>query len=183
MAKKPPPLIDDQDAKLLEKVFSDVEPLPGRKIGKGAKKPRSLLKRNEKPPAPRHGNSNPVPNSDHLPEHEHGAAPGLDKRTAQRMRRGRMRIEARLDLHGMTQDAAHGALGRFLADAQAAGKRGIIVITGKGSRAEGPTGVLQGAVPRWLNEPGMRGRILSFSHAQPKDGGTGALYVMLRRLK
>ncbi len=94
-----------------------------------------------------------------------------------------MPIDGRLDLHGMTQDAAHRALVSFLGEAQGAAKRCVIVITGKGLGADGSVGVLREAVPRWLNEPELRGRILTFSHAQPKDGGTGALYVLLRRLK
>ncbi len=93
-----------------------------------------------------------------------------------------MAIEARLDLHGMTQAEAHGRLVAFVEGHQAAGRRCVLVVTGKGTwREEG--GVLRDAVPRWLNEPGLRPRILSFSHAQPKDGGEGALYILLKRLR
>ena len=104
---------------------------------------------------------------------------GLDRRSAQRLRRGRMRIEARLDLHGMTQDEAHGALLRFIAQASVDGLRAVLVITGKGSRdAEG---VLRRAAPRWLAEPACRALVLALEEAQPKHGGGGALYVLLRR--
>lgn len=102
------------------------------------------------------------------------AAPGLDRRSAERLRRGRRAVEARLDLHGMTQDQAHRALDAFVARAQEGGKRCLLVITGK-------SGVLHGAVPRWLNEAPNRGRLLAFSPAQPRDGGAGALYLLLRR--
>ncbi len=180
---KKPPLIDARDAALLEQVFSDVRPLPGRKVtAAGTQSDPSPKRADQKPPG-RPPSPRPAPGAKHLPILEHGTAPGLDKRTAQRLRRGRLRVEARLDLHGMTQMAAHRALDRFLGEAQAADKRSVIVITGKGPRTDSSLGVLQGAVPRWLNEPGLRGRILSFSHAQPKDGGTGALYILLRRLK
>src|ERR1700691_773524 len=73
---------------------------------------------------------------------------GLDRRSAQRPQRGQAPIEARLDLHGMTQDEAHRALNRFIARAHDDGRRAVLVITGKGAR-EGE-GVLRRAVPRWL---------------------------------
>jgi len=113
---------------------------------------------------------------------------GLDKRTAERLRRGQLAIEARLDLHGMTQDEAHGALFSFLARSEAQGLRCLLVITGKGvRRSDGhdfrgeAIGVLKHAVPRWLGEAGQRRRILALAPAQPKHGGSGALYVLLRR--
>lgn len=113
----------------------------------------------------------------------------LDKRNAQRLKRGRLPIEARLDLHGKTQVAAHRALDRFVAGAQAAGQRCVLVITGKGVidkesqgfRLDGQQGVLREMVPRWLAEPAMRPRVVAWHPAQPKDGGSGALYVLLRR--
>jgi DNA-nicking Smr family endonuclease len=114
------------------------------------------------------------------PDLRHGEAPGLDRRTQTRMRRGQIDIEARIDLHGMTQAQAHRALGGFLFDQQAIGRRSVLVITGKGVGGEG---VLRDAVPRWLNEGGNRRMVRAFSHAAPKDGGEGALYVLLKRLK
>jgi DNA-nicking Smr family endonuclease len=108
------------------------------------------------------------------------AAPGLDRRSAERLRRGELRIEARLDLHGMTQHEAHRALDDFLARMHQAGRRCVLVITGKGGRASGD-GVLRAAVPRWLNLPGNRPLLLAFAPAQPKHGGAGALYLLLRR--
>jgi DNA-nicking Smr family endonuclease len=101
---------------------------------------------------------------------------GLDRRTAERLRRGELPIEARLDLHGMTQEEAHTALARFLGRAHAAGQRCLLVITGKGA-------VLREAVPRWLGEGETRDRILASSAAQPRHGGGGALYILLRRLR
>jgi DNA-nicking Smr family endonuclease len=102
------------------------------------------------------------------------AAPGLDRRSAERLRRGARRNEARLDLHGLTQAEAHRALEAFLARADAAEQRCVLVITGKG-------GVLRSGVPRWINEQPNRSRVLAFTPAQPRDGGAGALYVLLRR--
>jgi DNA-nicking Smr family endonuclease len=87
-----------------------------------------------------------------------------------------MPIEARLDLHGMTQSEAHEALARFLTRAQKHGVRAALVITGK-------SGVLHGAVPRWLDDETHRGRIIAASRAHAQHGGAGALYLLLRRAK
>lgn len=113
----------------------------------------------------------------------HGQAPGLDKRTQQRLRRGQVHIEARLDLHGLTQTVAHQTLERFLERAHMAGKKTVLVVTGKGLRADGEIGVLRRAVPRWLNEAPMRQWVHAFDHAAPRDGGEGALYIVMRRRK
>lgn len=110
-----------------------------------------------------------------------GEAVDLDRSSAERLRRGRMPIEARLDLHGLTREFAHRRLERFLDDSQRAERRCVLVITGKGAGKDGEDGVLRRAVPRWLNESPNRPRILAFSTAQPRDGGSGALYVLLRK--
>ncbi len=81
----------------------------------------------------------------------------------------------------MTQTEAHGALLRFMEDAYLAGRRTVLVITGKGLRVDGRVGVLRNAVPRWLNDAPLRQWIKAFDHAVAKDGGEGALYVLLRR--
>ena len=103
---------------------------------------------------------------------------GIDRANAERLKRGRHKIEARLDLHGMTQDEAHRVLLGFIRAARAAGKRCVLVITGRG-RLGG--GVLKAAVPRWLDEAEFRPHLLAVASARPRDGGGGALYVMLRR--
>lgn len=105
-------------------------------------------------------------------------APGLDKRTAERFRKGHREIEGRLDLHGMTQDAAWRRLVATIERAHRDGKRALLVITGKGSSSGG---VLRATVPRWLTEAPLRPLVLAHAPAQPKDGGAGALYVLIRR--
>ena len=113
-----------------------------------------------------------------------GESPGVDRRTAARFKRGQMPLDGRLDLHGYNQDEARQALARFLARAEAEGWRCILIITGKGQRTkpgELRRGVLRENVPLWLNEAPNRTRILTFSSAQPRDGGAGALYVLLKR--
>ncbi|MDP7651607.1 MAG: Smr/MutS family protein [Rhodospirillales bacterium] len=121
--------------------------------------------------------SSPAP----LPELRHDAQPGLDKRTAARLRRGQIPLEGRIDLHGLTQDEAHRALSAFLSASCDAGRRCVLVITGKGFGPDGSIGVLRAAVPRWLNEASHRRQVLAFRHAQPRDGGEGALYILLKR--
>lgn len=112
---------------------------------------------------------------------QHGSrGDGLDRRKAERLKRGKLPIEATLDLHGLRQAEAHRRLGQFLAQCQDTGKRCVVVVTGKGLHKE-EGGVLRAAVPRWLNEPGNRERVLSFDYTQPRHGGTGALYILLRR--
>jgi len=134
------------------------------------------------PPAPA---PDPMPAVTPGPARRRAALPhrapgtGIDRRSAQRLRRGEMDIEARLDLHGMTEAEAHRALERFIAAAAAAERRCLLVITGKGSG--GKPGVLRAGVPRWLGEGANRALVLDLVPAQPKDGGAGALYVLLRR--
>ncbi len=116
----------------------------------------------------------------------------FDRRTARRIASGRVEIDARLDLHGERQSAAHSLLRAFLMRAQAAGKRTVLVITGKGARdrdddparmlVDGDRrGVLKRSVPQWLGDPDLRGVVLSFTTAHARHGGEGALYVHLRR--
>ncbi len=110
----------------------------------------------------------------------HGSTDGIDKRTADRFKKGNMSLDGRIDLHGMTRDHAHDALVHFMRQSIKAKHRVVLVITGKG-RQSGGQGILKAEVPRWLNEPMLRPHILSFSYAQPKHGGNGALYVYLKR--
>ena len=124
----------------------------------------------------------PKTTTPHL-SYSHGQAPSLEKRTQMRLRRGQVTIEARLDLHGMTQSQAHDRVYRFLEAARNNGLRTVLVITGKGLRRDGQMGVLRSAVPRWLNEPPLRDWIKAFDYAAPRDGGEGALYILLRRRK
>lgn len=105
---------------------------------------------------------------------------GIDRANAERLKRGLHPIEARLDLHGLTQAEAHNELIEFVEASYQVGRRCLLVITGRGLSPEGP-GVLKSAVPRWLAEARTRRLILAISGAQPRHGGAGALYVLLRR--
>ncbi|PTX57873.1 DNA-nicking Smr family endonuclease [Litoreibacter ponti] len=119
-----------------------------------------------------------------------GKAPvAMDKKAFTRLKQGRLSPEGRIDLHGMTLDQAHPALNRFILDAHAAGKRLVLVITGKGkARDDGgpiPTrlGVLRHQVPQWFQQHPLKPLILQVAEASQKHGGSGAYYVYLRRAR
>lgn len=106
----------------------------------------------------------------------------LTRRARQRISRGSDTIDGRLDLHGMTQAEAHGALLYFLRARQARGAKLVLVITGKGKLGGGEgRGVLKRMVPMWLAMPDVREVVVGFESAAISHGGEGALYVRLRR--
>lgn len=113
----------------------------------------------------------------------------IDRRTYQQLTRGKLRPEARIDLHGMTLAEAHPELIRFVLNAHGTGKRLVLVITGKGKRGEddGPipqrVGVLRHQVPQWLTQPPLGALVIQVAPAHLKHGGGGAFYVYLRRAR
>lgn len=113
------------------------------------------------------------------------AAPPLApfaRRDKQKLVRRRESIDARIDLHGMTQAQAHGALMRFLGRAQAEGFKFVLVVTGKGGEGARERGVLRRQVPLWLALPEFRRLVVGFETAHVWHGGEGALYVRVRRM-
>lgn len=111
----------------------------------------------------------------------------MDKKAFTRLKRGKLKPEGRIDLHGMTLDQAHPALTRFILSSQASHKRLVLVITGKGKQGDdhGPIpvrrGILKHNVPQWLRMAPLSQAILQISEAHLKHGGGGAYYVYLRR--
>lgn len=182
--------LSESDRDLWRAIQREVRPLPGRQTPPlerrsvptpAAPAEAPMRQPRRQPPVASHGGT---------PELEHGTAAGLDRRLAERLSRGRLPIEERIDLHGMTQAEAHEALNQFLAESARRGRRCLLVITGKGRSAspgdDAPymataSGVLSRAVPRWLNQSPNRQLLLAFDYARPPDGGTGALYVLLKR--
>jgi DNA-nicking Smr family endonuclease len=167
--------LPSEDAGLWRRAMRDVAPLPGRpQSDRGhpghiaGETPAVQSERSAAAPA--------RPPEAELPPLDRLA--GVDRATADRLRRGRRPVEASLDLHGMTQAEAHRALAAFIAGSRATGRRCVLVITGHG-RLSG--GVLKAAVPRWLDEPDLRRAVLAIAPARPQHGGAGALYVLLRR--
>ncbi len=155
------------DRALWSEAMRDVIPLPGRRAG-------------SPPPlqcAPARTEAGPAPSQVEQPLDQFA---GIDRANAERLKRGLHAIEARLDLHGMTQAEAHRSLIDFVVASHEIGRRCVLVITGRGLGPDGP-GVLKSAVPRWLEEAGLRRRILAVAAAQPRHGGAGALHLLLRR--
>jgi DNA-nicking Smr family endonuclease len=110
----------------------------------------------------------------------------FDRRTKSRVARGHIEIGARIDLHGMTLERAHRRLEKFLYDAQDNGVGLALVITGKGrgkNLSDGETGALRREVPMWLAAPRLRTLVIGYEEAAPAHGGSGALYVRIRRLR
>lgn len=114
-------------------------------------------------------------------------SPNMDKRNFQRLLKGRLEIDATLDLHGMTAEQARQRLVLSLQQAHARGARLVLVITGKGKRSHidefnrPRSGVLREALPDWLRSGALSGLVLQIAQAHPKHGGKGAFYVYLRR--
>ena len=103
---------------------------------------------------------------------------GVQRREAERLRRGRYRVEGDLDLHGRTVADASAALDRFLEDSRRRGWRCVRIVHGKGFGSPGGQPIMKAHVDRWLRN---RSEVLAFCSATPPDGGTGALYVLIRR--
>lgn len=121
------------------------------------------------------------------------APTGINGATSEHLHRGDLKPEARLDLHGYTEQAAFGALNAFIVGSVQRGRRLVLVITGKGLKQADrfapfdmeyetrARGVLRNMVPRWLNEPPLVRYIADIRHAHIRHGGEGALYVYLRK--
>jgi DNA-nicking Smr family endonuclease len=123
------------------------------------------------------------------------ALTGLDRRTSQKLTRGLIAYEAKLDLHGTTVEQARGRLQHFLLEARARGNRLVLVVTGKGAspyarhtlhgdshyHAPERKGRLRRLVSDWFYEPEFRQHVSGFQPAHPRHGGGGAFYVRLRR--
>jgi len=179
---------DDDDEALWEKVVETAAPLKRGRNAAAPKPPKvaAPVAKAKSPQSPRP--TQPAPKPAPKPSHVPRAAP-LDRQTSRQLDKGKLEVEARLDLHGMRQRDAHAQLRRFLKTAQARGLRHVLVITGKGvdqaaSRSfyeEDERGVLRNAVPHWLAEPEFAALVVSFSPAPRRLGGEGALYVRLRR--
>lgn len=113
----------------------------------------------------------------------------MDEKAFRRMKRGKLKPEGKLDLHGMRVESAHPALTRFVLTAQASGKRLVLVVTGKGKDRDEPgpipvpRGVLRHHVPQWLALPPLAQAVLQVTQAHITHGGSGAYYVYLRRTR
>lgn len=172
---------NDEDRRLFRKAVRGATPIPphpapprkspprARALQREADERRALEESRDDPRHPDEYDSEPALSY---------VAPGVQKRTIRRLRRGQISVQAVLDLHGMTLAEAREEFARFLADARARDLTCVRIVHGKGFRS-GPRGpVLKRAVARWLSK---RHEVLAYTSARAVDGGTGAVYVLLRK--
>ncbi|EAQ02986.1 smr domain protein [Pseudooceanicola batsensis HTCC2597] len=182
-----------------------------RKVAQSTDKLNRPRPKAETRPTPKIARPGPKPEPDPIPEFRIGQAgqgtrPGhelmssvadrldatpvrMDRKTHTRLKRGKVKPEARIDLHGMTMDRAHPALTGFIMRSASEGRRLVLVITGKGKDRDGDgpipvrRGVLRHNVPHWLCVPPLNRLVLQVVPAHVRHGGGGAYYVYLRRLR
>jgi DNA-nicking Smr family endonuclease len=175
VTRRVPPRLDPNDRALWEEITKSIKPLRGRPTEVASTAPAS--KRHDEAQnskrAPVRAVAQKVP----------PPLTKLHRRERGRVARGRIEIDARLDLHGMTLQRARNRLATFLASAQSQGSSLVLVITGKGTSTDGERGVLRREVPRWLSLPEFRSLVIGFEEAAQGHGGAGALYVRVRRAR
>jgi DNA-nicking Smr family endonuclease len=179
--------LSDEEEALWRGVARSIKPLrPSKTKAKATATAKSVPPATERRSAPMHSPKllqPAAPASSRKPP----SLASLDRREKKRVVRGRAAIDARIDLHGMTQSEAHDALIGFVRRAQTNGARLVLVVTGKGSgtsrEVERERGVLRRQVPLWLALPEFRPFIVGFDAAHVAHGGEGALYVRLRRIR
>ncbi|MBR0779541.1 Smr/MutS family protein [Bradyrhizobium diazoefficiens] len=176
--------LSEEERELWDLVAKQVKPLRKHRVAKAHAAPRPepspAAPAMRAAPSPR-----PIAAAPPAPRVAKPAVPPLaplGKRERAKLSRGRSEIEARLDLHGMTQMRAHRALAGFLHRAHHDGLTFVLVITGKG-RSGGESGVLRRQVPEWLSLPEFRALVVGFEEAHIGHGGEGALYVRIRRAR
>jgi len=116
-------------------------------------------------------------------EFMYGYVRGLDIKIFQRLKAGSLSMAAHLDLHGMTSDQARDSLLFFIRESYLQGHRCVLVVTGRGRNSPGGRAILRTETESWLTKDPLRRVVLAFCTAQPKHGGAGALYVLLRKQK
>lgn len=176
--------LSDEERALWESVAKQIKPL--RKKSRAAKAPVEADAA-DAPVAPRLAAATPKPLAPVKPARAKPEPPPLapiGRRERSHLSRGKKQIDARLDLHGMTQSRAHHALSGFLHRAHGDGLTFVLIITGKGKiGAESERGVLRRQVPQWLSLPEFRALVVGFEEAHIGHGGEGALYVRIRRAR
>ncbi len=173
-------LLSEEERTLWENVARHVKPLRKKPRAGRSAAPVSEMPAQKPPASPR-----PVP-SVPTPKPGKPAVPPLaplGRRERTRLSKGRSEIDARLDLHGMTQTRAHRTLLGFLQRAHHDGMTFVLVITGKGVAGDAERGVLRRQVPQWLALPEFRPLVVGFEEAHIGHGGEGALYVRIRRAR
>ncbi len=180
-----PDRLKEEDRELWRRVTATVKPLDRRAAAPPPDEP-------EPESTPANKNANPAKEFA-VPAARKPAPPApslnpVDRKLTRRIARGARGVDAKLDLHGLTQREAHARLLSFLQAARARGHRLVLVVTGKGRSdgaaewwEEGTRGVLRRAVPEWLATPPFRAMVVGYERAHARKGGDGALYVQIRR--
>jgi DNA-nicking Smr family endonuclease len=169
--------LSEEERALWESVAKQVKPLRKHRAAKAqaSQVETQAVAKPAVPPKPTPARAVPAPKS------PPPLAP-LGRRERSKHSRGKQEIDARLDLHGMTQTRAHRVLFSFLQRAHSDGCTFVLVITGKGKAgSDGERGVLRRQVPHWLSLPEFRALVVGFEEAHVGHGGEGALYVRVRR--
>ena len=176
--------LSEEEHALWESVAKQIKPL--RKRPRAPKPPAASADEETKvalksAASPKHAAPRPIVPQ---PKPEPPPLAPIGRRERSHLSRGRKEIDARLDLHGMTQTRAHRALFGFLQRAHHDGLTFVLIITGKGKMgAESERGVLRRQVPLWLSLPEFRSLVVGFEEAHIGHGGEGALYVRVRRTR
>ena len=171
--------LSDSDRSLWDHVKRSIKPLRKKAADLMPEEPGA-----EKAPPPKKSSKPSVARSVTAPVQRAPSQPPLvaiERRVKQRVARGSIPIDARIDLHGRRQHEAHRSLFAFLQRAQDNEATLVLVITGKGSTGEGERGVLKRQVPMWLAQPEFRSLVVGFETAHIAHGGEGALYVRVRK--
>lgn len=188
--KKPRDALSEGEKNLWQKVTENVTPIDSNRVASPLVRKSAYVSRMSHSPTIERFNSAPAaPINMHYP-----SLRDSDHNWHQKLRRGKVKPEGKVDLHGMSQDRAFATLNRYIGEAQRRGKRFILVVTGKGglksekgemtySDYNSNRGVLKTNVPRWLSQGELSSRIVSYHSANKDDGGDGALYVILKKLR
>lgn len=169
--------LSDEERVLWNVIARTTSPLKGKRAVEIPELPVSVAERPVA--APVQAAQVPAASPATVPKRQY-VAHSLDEPTRDKLSKGRLPIEGRVDLHGLTQDEAYSLLLTFLSRAHSGGVRYVLVITGKGN-SKGGDGVLKRMVPAWLNTAPFRMLVSSHDHAARHHGGSGAIYIRLRR--
>lgn len=185
--------LSETEIALWTHVARSARPLPGKRAPEPKAPEVSAAK--PAPPASKTASSAKASTANALPPEQKKPALSpiapLERKLKTQLKRGIQPIEAVIDLHGMRQDEAHAALHRFIWRAQGDGAKLVLVVTGKGAAGQAHSmfggnderGVLRRMVPHWLRLPDLRPMVVGFDEADQRHGGSGALYIRLRRLR
>ncbi len=186
--QKPVSVVETDEASIFLEAMSDVKPITGEK---------SIIRKSGLNTAPSH-----PPNTDEIEvisylsdlvsgtaqmditfsdEYIEGAVQGFSPNLMKKLRQGRFPIQSHIDLHGLTKQEAEVRIREFLIKSHRLGLRCVLLIHGRGLNSENHIPVLKERIPVWLNRGPIKKIVLAFSTARPYDGGTGAIYVLLRR--